>query len=317
MNNLPRKTAVVALGGNAISPQGEVDTIPNQFRHTRQSLVAILHLINHGYELVISHGNGPQVGNALLRTELTADRAPLLPLGICVADVGGGMGYMIQQSIQNLLRKSGIEKEVVTIITQVVADKGDPELTNPTKFIGQRYDLEWANTLAERFGWELRETSMGEWRRVVPSPMPLSIVESESIKELVNAGKIVIAAGGGAIPVYIQDTGDLEGLDAVVDKDLASAILAHEIDATDFFILTDVDGVAINYRSPDEKWLPQMTVEEARRFLKEGHFPPGSMGPKILAAIDFLDRGGERVLITSIDRISQALEGKAGTIIIG
>lgn len=315
MKQHSRKKAVVALGGHALSPKGEVDTIPNQFRHTRESLVAILHLIEHGYDLAITHGNAPQVGNALLRTELTADKAPLLPLGICVADVEGGMGYMIQQSIQNLLKRSGIEKDVVTIITQVVVDRNDPELANPTKYVGQGYDAETARRLAGKFGWQIRQTASGKWRRVVPSPTPLSIVESDAIQELVNAGKIVISAGGGGIPVYVTETGDLEGFDAVVDKDLASAILAHEIGARELIILTDVDGVALNYGQPDERWLSEMTVDEAREFLKENHFPPGSMGPKITAAIGFLENNGDRVLITSINRIAGALAGEAGTVI--
>jgi len=313
--NPNRKTAVVALGGHAISPRGEVDTIPNQFRHTRESLIAVLHLIHEGYELVITHGNAPQVGNALLRTELTADRAPVLPLGICVADIEGGMGYMIQQSIQNLLKKSGIIKDVVTVITQVIVDRNDPEVTHPTKFIGQLYDKELARRLAKRFEWEIRQTSQGDWQRVIPSPQPRSIVESESIKELVQAGKIVIAAGGGGIPVYYKKTGDLEGFDAVVDKDLASAILAHEIGASEFIILTDVDGVALNYGQQDEKWLTKMTVNEARYYYKQHHFPSGSMGPKIKAAISFLEKGGNVVLITSINNIRKTLKGKAGTII--
>lgn len=315
MINQIEKIAVVALGGHAVSPRGEVDTIPNQFRHTRESLIAVLHLINHGYELVITHGNGPQVGNALLRTELTADKAPVLPLGICVADVEGGMGYMIQQSIQNLLKTYGIKKEVVTVITQVIVDRNDPEVADPTKYIGQLYDAVSAKRLSNRLGWEIRQTSSGNWQRVVPSPQPISIVESDSIRDLVSTGKIVIAAGGGGIPVYKTETGNLEGFDAVVDKDLASAILAHEIGASEFIILTDVDGVALNYGQHDEKWLLRMTVNEARQFFKENHFPLGSMGPKISAAIGFLERGGDTVYITSIDKIRETLKGKAGTVI--
>ena len=314
MSQVP-KTAVVALGGHAVSPNGEIDTIPNQFLHTRESLVAVLHLINESYNLVITHGNAPQVGNALLRTELTADRAPILPLGICVADIEGGMGYMIQQSIQNLLKRSGIKKEVITIITQVIIDKNDPEVENPSKYVGQLYDAESAKLLAKRFDWEIRQTTSGDWQRVVPSPQPMSIVESDSIKELVNAGKIVIAAGGGGIPVYRTETGELEGFDAVVDKDLASAILAHEIGASEFIILTDVDGVALNYGQQNETWLSNMTVTEARYYYTEHHFPSGSMGPKIIAAINFLEKGGESVLITSLLNIDKALSGKGGTVI--
>lgn len=204
---------------------------------------------------------------------------------------------------------------MVTIITQVVVDRTDSEIANPSKFIGQQYDLETAQRLAERFGWTIKLTASGQWQRVVASPKPLSIVESESVRELVCRGKIVIAAGGGGIPVYVMENGDMEGFDAVVDKDLASGILAHEIGASCFFILTDVDAVALNYGRSDEQPITKMTVDRARNFLNEGHFPPGSMGPKIEAAINYLERGGEYVLIASIERIAEALDGKTGTVI--
>lgn len=306
---------MMALGGNAISPGGEQDTITNQFRYTRRSLKAIIPMIRQGYELVITHGNGPQVGNALLRTELTSDKAPLLPLEICVADVEGGMGYMIQQIIHNLLKESNIQKEVATLITQVVVDKDDPELANPSKFIGQRYDKASAHRLAEKFGWKVQQTSLSEWRRVVPSPKPISIVESSSIRRLVDGGAIVIASGGGGIPVYVRKNGELRGLDAVVDKDLASAVLALEIEARELIILTDVEGVALNFGKKDETWLRTLSPERARELLKEGHFPPGSMGPKISAALNFLDQGGNSVLISSMDRVTRALRGETGTLI--
>lgn len=306
---------VVALGGNAISPKGEIDTIANQFSHTRNSLSAIKHLIDHGCELVITHGNGPQVGNALLRTELTADQAPILPLGYCVADVEGGMGYMIQQSLQNLLKREGIYKDVVTIITQVVVDKNDPEISDPTKFIGQRYNNEDAQRLSKKLGWIIKKTSDGKWRRMVPSPKPISIVESHSITELVNTGKIVIAAGGGGIPVYVLGNGNLEGFDAVVDRDLASSILAKEIGAHHLLIITNVDHVYINFGQSDQKPIHQMTSSQAREYMKEGHFASGTMEPKINAALEFISHGGESVLITSIEKIQDALKGNAGTII--
>jgi len=307
--------AVVALGGNAISPKGQIDTIANQFSHTRKSLSAIKHLIDHGYDLVITHGNGPQVGNALLRTELTADQAPILPLGYCVADVEGGMGYMIQQSLQNLLKREGIYRDVVTVITQVVVDKNDPEISDPTKFIGQRYNNEEAQRLSRNFGWTIKKTSDGKWRRTVPSPKPISIVESHAITELVNAGKIVIAAGGGGIPVYFMENGNLEGFDAVVDKDLASSILAQEIGARYLLTITNVDNVYINFGQSNQKPIHQMTSFEARKYMKEGHFANGTMQPKIKAAVEFINHGGESALITSIENIQHALKGDAGTII--
>ena len=307
--------AVLALGGNAISPKGEVDTIANQFSHTRNSLFATKYLIDQGYDLIITHGNGPQVGNALLRTELTVDQVPILPLGYCVANVAGGMGYMIQQSLQNMLKKEKIHKDVVTLITQVVVEKNDPEIFNPTKFIGQRYNQEDAKQLSKQFDWTIKKTSDGDYRRIVPSPKPISIIESESITKLVNEGKIVITLGGGGIPVYVMENGDLEGCDAVIDKDLASSILAQEIGARYLLIITDVENVYINFGQKDQKPIYRITSSEIEKYKKEGHFAKGTMGPKINAGLNFISNGGESVLITSIENIQNALKGKAGTII--
>ena len=307
--------AVLALGGNAISPKGEVDTIANQFSHTRNSLFATKYLIDQGYDLIITHGNGPQVGNALLRTELTVDQVPILPLGYCVANVAGGMGYMIQQSLQNMLKKEKIHKDVVTLITQVVVEKNDPEISNPTKFIGQRYTQEDAKRLSKQFGWTIKKTSDGDYRRIVPSPKPISIIESESITKLVNEGKIVIALGGGGIPVYVMENGDLEGCDAVIDKDLASSILAQEIGARYLLIITDVENVYINFGQKDQKPIYRITSSEIEKYKKEGHFAKGTMEPKINAGLNFISNGGESVLITSIENIQNALKGEAGTII--
>ena len=306
---------VVALGGNAISPKGEIDTIANQFNKTRKSLSAIKHLIDHGYEIVITHGNGPQVGNAILRTELTEDQAPLLPLGYCVADIEGGMGYMIQQSLHNLFKREGLHKEVVTIITQVLVDKNDPEISSPSKFIGRRYNNKHAEELSRKYGWIIRQTSDGKWRRTVPSPKPISIIESNTICELVDAGKVVIAAGGGGIPVYIRDNGDLEGFDAVVDKDLSSCILAKAIGAHHLLIITNIDNVYINFGQSDQKPIYKMAPHEARQYMKEGHFASGTMKPKIDAALQFIDNGGESVLITSIENFQNGLKAGTGTVI--
>ena len=310
------RTAVLALGGNAISPQKEVDTITNQFRHTRESMSAIMHLISEGYDLVITHGNGPQVGNALLRTELTADTAPILPLGICVADVAGGMGYMIQQSLQNLLKSENIHRDVVTMITQVLVDKNDPEIENPSKEIGQHYDEKTAASLADRYGWTVRETSSGDWRRVVPSPKPISIVEANVIRELVNAGIIVIAGGGGGIPAYILDNGSLEGLDGVIDKDMTAALLGRIIKAQELFIITDVDNICLNFKTDSQEIIQDTTAGDIEAWLKAGHFWRGSMEPKIRSALYFLKHHGEEVVITSIDNIEKAIQKQAGTRIL-
>jgi carbamate kinase len=314
--NLSLQTAVVALGGNAITKKGIPDTIANQFAHTRQSLAAIVPLVRDGYRLVITHGNGPQVGNALLRVELSRDRAPTLPLGICVADTEGGMGYMIEQSLQNRLRREGIDKAVVTIVTQVLVDKDDPSIKSPTKYVGQFYEYDQARRFAKERGWTVKKDSDRGWRRVVASPVPLKTLNAQAIKKLVEMGYVVIAAGGGGIPVYMEENGDYEGVDAVVDKDRASAILAGEIGADLLLILTGIDRVALNFGQLEQRFLESATVDEMRSYSAAGHFPAGSMGPKIEAAISFLESGGREVVITSIENAYEAVSGKAGTRIV-
>ncbi len=312
-----KKTAVVALGGNAITKKGEEDTVARQFANTRESLRGIVELIKDGYNLAITHGNGPQVGNAVLRVEFARGKAPVLPLGICVADTEGGMGYMIEQSLSNRLKKEKIKREVVTIVTQVIVDKDDPSIKKPTKFIGQFYSKEEARRLAKQNGWVVKEDRGKQWRRVVPSPFPLEIVEKKTIKTLVRNGIIVISAGGGGIPVYVEDDGRLEGVDAVIDKDRASAVLARDIDAELLLILTEVEKVALHYGTLLQQDLDRLTVEEAIKYLAENHFPPGSMGPKIEAAIQFLESGGKEVIITSIPKAYDSVKKKnAGTRIV-
>jgi len=310
------KTAVVALGGNAISPQNEEDTIANQFRRTRESLGAILHLVENNYKLAITHGNGPQVGNALLRVELSRGKAPVLPLGICVADVSGGMGYMIEQSLQNRLRLENIPRDVVTLVSQVIVDRDDPSILNPTKFIGQFYTEAEAKRLAQESGSTVKEDAVrGGWRRVVASPVPREIVNHQVIRNLVENGTLVITAGGGGIPVYIEEDGSFEGVDAVVDKDRASAILARDIGASEFFIVTDVPEVYLNYKQPNQEALREITLREIKDYFDVGHFGAGSMAPKIEAAVSFLENGGDQVTITSIEYLREAEQGERGTII--
>ncbi len=311
-----KKTAVVALGGNAITQADQEDTIANQFANTRRSLVGIVELARDGFNLVVTHGNGPQVGNALLRTELARGKAPILPLGVLVADTEGGMGYMIEQSLQNRLRAEKINRPVVTIITQMVVEENDPAVHNPTKFIGQFYSETEARDFIDTRGWQMKRDNGRGWRRVVPSPVPLHAVEAETIKKLVREGAIVIAGGGGGIPVYIDANGNYEGVDAVIDKDLASAVIAREIEADILAILTPVDKVAIDFGRPNQKDLDVITVSQAKQYYKEGHFPLGSMGPKIEAAIQFLEGGGEMVVISSLANARQAVHGQAGTRIV-
>jgi carbamate kinase len=237
-------------------------------------------------------------------------------LGICVADTEGGMGDMIGQSLQNRLHREKIDRQVLTIVTQVVVDRNDPSVKNPSKYIGQFYSKEEAANFKTERGWDVKQDGNRGWRRVVPSPVPLTIVESDAISALVHRGYIVIAAGGGGIPVYIEEDGTYEGLDAVVDKDRAAAVLARDIGASLLIILTDVDRVAINFGKPGEKFIDRMTVTEAAGYYGEGHFPPGSMGPKIEAAINFIGSGGREVLISSIARAAEAIAGKTGTRIV-
>lgn len=307
------KTAVVALGGNAITVAGTPDTIANQFANTRRSLDGVLHLVRQGYGLVISHGNGPQVGNKLLRIELARGKAPILPLGVLVADTEGGMGYMIEQSLQNRLRAENLERPVVTIISQVLVDEHDPAFENPTKYIGQFYTEEEAGIFSQTRGWKMKKDADRGWRRVVPSPKPIKVVNAPTIKSLVRQGSIVIGAGGGGIPVYLDSDGNYEGVDAVIDKDLASAVLAREIEADLLLILTSVENVAINFGQPTEEQLGDVTVAEMKKYLDEGQFPAGSMGPKVSAALKFIEDGGKQVIITSLEKAVEAIDGNAGT----
>jgi len=308
------KRAVIALGGNAISNRDKEDTIPNQFVNTYTSLAPIVELIKSGYQLALTHGNGPQVGNALLRVELARGKAPILPLYICDADLQGGMGYMISQCLQNRLNDEGINRDVVTLVSQVLVDENDPAFKNPTKFIGQFYDKEKAKQLKEEMGWGAvaQFPNDDRWRHVVPSPTPITLIEGATVKKLVQGDTIVIAAGGGGIPV-IRKEGKLVGVDAVIDKDFAAAVMAREIEAELLIILTEVEQVSLNFGKPDQTEIRDMTLSEAKKYYDQGHFPPGSMGPKIKAAIKFLDNGGRKVIITSLEKGFEAVMGDAGT----
>lgn len=315
MSLAPPKTAVIALGGNAISPSGETGTISEQFAHTRESLAAIMNFVHEGYNLCITHGNGPQVGDELLRMDLTHDIIPPLPLGVCVAGTQGTIGYMIEQSLQNELKKESIDREVVTMITQVVVDKDDPAILNPTKFIGPRYTKDEINPLAQKLGWTIAEQNSGEWRRVVPSPLPQYIMHGKSTKALIDRGTIVIASGGGGIPVFKKGDDNLDGLDAVIDKDYAAALFGRILKAEEMWIITDVDCVYLDYNSPSQKPLSAVTTEALEGLLKEGQFQAGSMAPKIEAALYFLKYHGQKVVITSIPEVGNAIRGKSGTTI--
>jgi carbamate kinase len=307
---------MVALGGNALSPKDQTGTIKEQFEKTRQSLNGIMEFINVGYNICITHGNGPQVGNELLRMDLTHEQVPPLPLGLCVAATQGTIGYMIQQSLQNKLRTFELDREVVTLVTQVRIDENDSAISNPTKFIGKTYSEETAKSYANKLGWDIAEQNPGEWRRVVPSPLPLYVMHGKSIKALVDRGTIVLAAGGGGIPVYNDKDYRLKGIDAVIDKDLTAAKLGRVIRAQELWIITDIDYVYLQFKKEGQKAISQMTTLEAEKYLNDGEFKKGSMAPKIKAALYFLKHYGEKVIITSIPSIQKAINGKAGTEII-
>lgn len=312
---LNRKTIVVALGGNAIIEEGTEGTIEQQFANTRKSLEAIVGMIREGHKVVLTHGNGPQAGVHLIRNEAASAQVPPSPLGVIVADTQGSMGYMIAQCLSNALLKQGVRKEVVTVVTQVEVDPADPSMQNPTKYVGPFYKADQVEKLRER-GWIIKEDPGRGYRRVVPSPIPLDVVEKDTIKDLIDDGKIVIAVGGGGVPVRREPDGTLSGVDAVIDKDRASALLANLIAADELVILTGVDRVAVNYRKPDQKFFDRMTVAECEKYQAEGQFPKGSMGPKIEAACDFIKRGGAKVIITTMENATLAVDGKAGTVIV-
>ena len=316
MPDTKKKIIVIALGGNALIQEGERGTIAEQFANTRKSIEGIVYCIKEGYEVVITHGNGPQVGNMLLMVELSRGKVPELPLGVCVADTEGAIGYMIQQTLVNRLQKEQIKKCVVTILTQVIVDKDDYAFKNPTKPIGSFYNESDAKKLREEKGWKMVEDSHRGYRRVVASPKPIKIVEDESVKRLMESGEIVIAAGGGGIPVILKEDGILEGVDVVIDKDLASCVLALNVKADYLMMLTGVDKAYLNFAEPGQTPLDTITIKEAERFLGEGHFPQGSMGPKIQAAVNFIKGGGECAFITAIDKVKDSLAGVYGTRIV-
>ncbi|HVX38929.1 MAG TPA: carbamate kinase [Gemmatimonadaceae bacterium] len=309
------RTAVVALGGNALAPSGEASTIYDQFRHTRESLGSIVELALAGWSVCVVHGNGPQVGDELVRNEVARGQASPLPLGVLVAATAGWIGYMIQQSLENALRRAGSPRSVATVITQVQVDPADPALRHPTKFIGRELSPERARQL-EAEGHVVHADGHGKLRRVVGSPAPRGIRELPAIKTLVEAGMLVVACGGGGAPVYEHPTLGWEGIDAVVDKDLAAAVLARDVGAELLLILTDVDAVYADWGTPNKRALRRLTTDEAERMDREQAFGEGSMAPKIRAAIEFVRRTGGRAIITSLANGQAAVHGDAGTTII-
>jgi carbamate kinase len=308
------RTAVVALGGNALSPPGERSSIADQFRHTRESLGPIVDLAAEGWNLCIVHGNGPQVGDELVRNEVASEDVAPLPLGVLVASTAGWIGYMIQQSVENALRRTGSNRSVTTILTQVEVDPEDEALSNPTKFIGHAIPAGRAEKL-EREGQHVKVDSRGQHRRVVGSPAPRAIHEIELIRKLVSEGTIVIACGGGGIPVYRDPELGLEGVDSVVDKDLAASVLARDLGAELLLILTDVDAVYSDWGKPTQRALSRLTVAQAEELGRNNAFGEGSMAPKVRAAVDYVRHTGGLSIITELSRGLDAVHGRAGTTI--
>jgi carbamate kinase len=309
------ETAVIALGGNALSPAGEQSTIADQFAHTRSSLGAIVDLALDGWNICLVHGNGPQVGDELVRNEIARSEVAPLPLGVLVAATAGWIGYMIQQSLENALRHAGSDREVATVITQIHVAPDDPALSAPTKFIGHAIpDARLAQLLEE--GVAIARDARGRWRRVVGSPAPLAVHELAVIARLVQSGTIVVACGGGGAPVYEDGARGWEGLDAVIDKDLAAAVLARDLGASLLMILTDVDGVYLDYGTPTQRKLDHLSLDDAARLDAAGAFGAGSMAPKVRAAAEFVRRTGGRAIITELARGREAVRGAAGTTII-
>jgi carbamate kinase len=306
------RSVVVAIGGNALSPAGESASVVNQFRHTRESMEPIVSLALQGWNIAVVHGNGPQVGDELQRNEVARSKVEQLPLGVLVAATAGWIGYMIQQSMQNALEAAGSDRRVVTLITQSLVDPDDRSMREPVKFIGRGIRPGVAEELRGE-GLRIEPDSRGNLRRRVPSPIPVRICESRMVAELVARGDIVIAAGGGGIPVYADSVLGLEGVDAVVDKDRAAALLGHEIGASVLLILTDVDGVYEDWGTDDARLLPRLTASDARALIEAGALGAGSMGPKVEAAVHFVEGGGERAIIAALHNGPAALAGSSGT----
>lgn len=313
---MKNKLALIAFGGNVMLSGNEEGTAKEQYKNARKAANLMVDIIKKGYELIIVHGNGPQVGNVLLQMESAANTVPTFPLDVCDAMTEGSMGYMLERAILNELRKQSIDKEVVTVLTQVIVDREDKAFANPTKPIGPFYGASRAKELKKLNKWAMVEDAGRGFRRVVPSPKPIDVVPKKAIRAMVEKGIIVIAAGGGGIPVFLNSYGYVEGVEAVIDKDFASSLIAREAGVDLFIILTGVDRVMENFGKPNVRPLKIMDIKDARRMLAEGQFPPGSMGPKISASIEYIRGGGEEVIITSSEKLRLALIGKSGTRIV-
>jgi len=310
-----RPLAVVAFGGNALLPPEDDGSTAQQLERAREAVRKLLPIIGKGYELIVVHGNGPQVGNILMQAEEAAGKVPPQSLDFCVAQTEGSMGFLLELAFDNELPRAGFRKQVVTILTQVEVDAADPAFLKPSKPVGPFFSKEKAEVLKKTVGWTMVEDAGRGWRKVVASPKPREVRGVEVAAALINRGHIVIAAGGGGIPVVVSDEGEVRGVEAVIDKDYAASMLAAALSANLFIVLTGVDRVSKDFGKPTQTELAEIDVPTARRLLAEGQFPPGSMGPKIDAAIRFVEAGGHEVLVTRAESLAAALEGKTGTYI--
>ncbi len=311
---------VVALGGNALLRRGEKGSFEEQYNNVRRTSRFLADLVEMGYKLVITHGNGPQIGATLLRHDAGKRMydIPPFPMDVCGAETQGFIGYMIQQALRNELKRRGIDKYVITVVTRVIVDEDDPAFQNPSKPVGKFYtkeEMEELKRIHPEYVFK-EDKARGGWRRVVPSPDPKIIAERHAIKTLVEAGFIVVASGGGGIPIVEVDGVEARGVEAVIDKDLAGERLAALLGASRFIILTDVDGAYLNYGKPNQKKIERIKASELRKLYDEGHFPPGSMGPKVLAAIRFIEDGGKEAIIAELSQLKDAIEGRAGTHVV-
>ncbi len=313
---MKRKIALIAFGGNAILPDNQRGLQSEQMKNARKAARLMIRVVKKGYDLIIVHGNGPQVGNLLIQMEEAITKIPPFSLEVCDAMTEGSMGFMLEKALINELRKNSLDKEVATLVTQVVVDRDDPAFENPTKPIGPFYSKYRAQMLSRQKKWRMIEDAGRGFRKVVPSPKPIDIVPKRVIRDLVRSGKIVIAAGGGGIPVIINGNGLFQGVEAVIDKDYAASLIAHEAKVDLFINLTNVERVYLNYGTPEEEPIDIMSVDQALTYLSQGQFPPGSMGPKIKAAIEYIKKGGTEVLITSANYLKAALIHRSGTRII-
>ena len=313
---MKRKIALIAFGGNAILPDDQRGLQSEQMKNAQKAASLMVHVVKKGYDIIIVHGNGPQVGNLLIQMEESITKIPPFSLEVCDAMTEGSMGFMLEKAIINELRKNSVDKEVATLITQVVVDREDPAFENSSKPIGPYYSKYRAQMLTREKKWRMIEDAGRGYRKVVPSPKPIDVVPKRVIQDLVRSGKIVITAGGGGIPVIISGNGLFQGVEAVIDKDYAASLIASEVKAELFIILTNVNRVYLNYGKPNEKPIGVITIKQAQDYLSQGQFPPGSMGPKIQAAIDYIHKGGKEVLITSANHLKASLINRSGTKII-